>query len=68
MSLCPIDGKMLCCHTPEERGQISEEVSRSLTQEEKHVLKHGTSEEAIALAKKNAHLPVVAGRAMPARV
>ena len=34
MSLCPVCGAYLCDHTPAERGQTSEEMSRPLTKEE----------------------------------
>lgn len=70
MSLCPCCGRVYCDHTPVERGQTSEEVGRHLTREELVVWRSEPdgSEKLQNLARKNAHLPVLMGRVMPARV
>ena len=57
MSLCPICGRFLCDHTPEERGQTFEEMTRPLSAEEKHAFdtEPSDSPEKIRIAKLHAH-------------
>ena len=60
MSLCPVCGAYLCVHTPEERGQTLEEMSRSLTKEELEAWNGGggtsdKKDKKIAVAKKYQH-------------
>lgn len=61
MSLCTVCGKILCGHTPKERGQTREEIARDLTSEEEELWeKEPTGSEKLKnLAKKNAHLLVI---------
>ncbi len=61
-SLCPICGKRDCDHTHTDRGQTLGEEMRDLTPEEEILLQTEPegSEKVIALAQKNAHLPVPA--------
>ena len=60
MSFCPVCGCIKCGHTPKKRGQTPEEIARDLTDEEEDLYQQELdgSEAIIAMAKKNAHLPV----------
>jgi hypothetical protein len=60
MSLCPVCGRAMCDHTPQERGQTTEEMMRPLSPEEKAVWRDepDDSPKKIEMAKKNAHNPV----------
>ncbi|OGD57447.1 hypothetical protein A2V71_03455 [Candidatus Berkelbacteria bacterium RBG_13_40_8] len=57
MSLCPVCGRVYCDHSPEERGQTSEEMMRPLSEEEQKVWEEESSDspKKIAVAKKHAH-------------
>lgn len=59
MSLCPLCGRVMCDHTPDEREQTVEETRRNLTSEEEDVCLTGNEQAKLDLAKKNAHLIVV---------
>lgn len=58
MSLCPVCGKYLCDHTPEERGQTYEEMMRPFSEEEQAAWESGNSKRKLSAAKKHAHDPV----------
>ncbi len=60
MSLCPVCGRALCDHSPQERGQTVEEMMRPLSSEEEQVWQDepADSPEKIKVAKKHAHDPV----------
>ena len=58
MSLCTVCGRYMCDHSPEERGQTVEEMMRPLNAEEKKAFNRGDDAQKLALAKKNAHLPL----------
>lgn len=60
MSLCPLCGRFMCDHTPSERGQTYDEMMRESTPEEEKIWQREPdgSQNLIALAQKNAHLPV----------
>ena len=59
MSLCPVCGRVMCDHTPEERGQTFEEMMRPLSPEEQETFDKEPSDspEKIRVAKKHAHDP-----------
>jgi len=61
MSLCTVCGRYLCDHTPEERGQTSEEMMRPLSPEEEETWRNepDDSPRKIEVARKHAHDPVV---------
>ena len=58
MSLCPVCGRVMCDHTPDERGQTQAEMMRPLNDEETKVwqTEPDDSSKKIETAKKNAHL------------
>ena len=60
MSLCPECGRVLCDHTPKERGQTHEEMTRPLSMEEEKAWKNNPadSQVKIAVAKRHRHDPV----------
>ena len=60
MSYCPVCGRINCHHTSEQRGQTAEEMNRELNDEEEDLYQQELdgSKAIIAMAKKNAHLPV----------
>ena len=58
MSLCPVCGRALCDHAPEERGQTVKEMMRPLSPEEEKAFQEGSDEQKIEVAKKHAHDPV----------
>ena len=60
MSLCPVCGRTMCDHTPEERGQTFEEMIRPLSPEEEEAWQKepADSPKKIEIAKKHAHDPV----------
>lgn len=60
MSLCPVCGRALCDHTPEERGQTDEEMMRPLSEEEEVAWRNNPSDspEKTAVAQKHKHDPV----------
>lgn len=60
MSLCPKCGRVLCDHTPEERGQTREEMLRPLSEEELEAWgstfdSTGNKPQKLAAARKHAH-------------
>lgn len=57
MSLCPVCGRLYCDHTPEERGQTTEEIMRPLSAEEEEVWRNepDDSPRKIEVAKKHIH-------------
>jgi len=59
-SLCPVCGRAMCDHTPEERGQTYEEMMRPLSPEEEEICRNEPSDSPrkIEMAKKHAHDPV----------
>jgi hypothetical protein len=60
MSLCPVCGRYLCDHTPDERGQTYEEMVRPLSPEEEETWRTepDDSPKKIEVARKHAHDPV----------
>ena len=58
-SLCPVCGRAMCDHTPEERGQTYEEMMRPLSAEEERIWReeHDGSRK-IAFVREHAHDPV----------
>lgn len=60
MSLCPVCGRVLCDHTPKQRGQTVEEMLRPLSSEEETAWVDALddSPKLIEMAKKHAHDPV----------
>jgi len=57
MSLCPVCGRVMCDHTPTERGQTHEEMMRDLTLEEQKTWEECPSDDPrkIAVARKYHH-------------
>ena len=60
MSLCPVCGRALCDHSPEERGQTFEEMMRPLSDEEQKAWEGepADSSKKIEVARKHQHDPV----------
>lgn len=60
MSLCPVCGRAMCDHTPDQRGQTFQEMMRPLSEEELQVwqTEPDDSPVKVAMAKKHAHDPV----------
>jgi hypothetical protein len=63
MGLCPVCGRYLCDHTPQERGQTDAEMMRPLSKEEQKAWANsldgtGYKPEKMAAARKHAHDPV----------
>lgn len=61
MSLCPVCGRVMCDHAPEERGQTFEEMMRPLSPEEQAIWEDEPSDSPlkIEVAKKHIHDPMV---------
>lgn len=59
MSLCPVCGRALCDHSPEERGQTLEEMMRPLSDEEQKAWESepADSSKKIEIARKHQHDP-----------
>ena len=60
MSLCPVCGRVMCDHTPKDRGQTHEEMMRPLSEEENAAWQRypDDSSEKIRFAQRHAHDPV----------
>lgn len=60
MSLCPVCGRALCDHEPEERGQTEAEMMRPLSSEEERVWRDEPDDSPvkITVAQRHQHDPV----------